>query len=987
MEEAACGQVIGNLVTPAVQYGHAIIGCLTRKYGYVSNLRENLAKLQDEETSLCDKEAYVTTMLERNKLKMEMTPECTTWLDDVQKMKKKLEELNRNPNTCFCGLCPFHSLLMLGKTVVKNTEEVIALKNRQQNLTIWMKRAPTPPIPVILKHPKKIDDVPSLNEHVETLLKWLKDDKCKRIGIWGLPGVGKTTIMENLNDKVGKTQLFDFVFFIDVSIAKSMRKLQEQLGERLQLEFQRIRQSDQRADMISKELVNKKYLLLLDGVFLENNLKDLNDVGIHENHEHGKVVFATRYRDVCRSADEEIKITRLSENDGQNLFRKIVGDIIDQPDIKPIVKVILRECGGMPQVIMLIAKKLRNVDNLALWRGVLFNLRSTSMFPMQEMEEVYKPFKMVYDQLTISQKPCLYWTIFPLDDEVHEDYLIECWKAEQFIAHAKTLGEARDQGQGILNELEDKSVLEKCSKAGHFKMPVFLQRMAVKIRDQIEEASNFLVGEGKEIHEGEWQKAQRVSLIRQNLRTLPDKPACSKILTLLLQKNPHLEKIPEFFFEYMSGLRVLDLCDTRIMSVPPSISSLINLRVLYLNNCGNLEMLPPQLKELKSLEILDLRNTRILSLPKEIAQLTGLKCLRVSFKQNCSSTNGNNGQPPVMIPSNVIASLSSLEELSIDVDFTNEIWNQIADTIAGEVAKLKLLASLCFYFPELRCFETFIENSQAWNRNNMEHEDYGLRSFRIVVGNHNIENFIGFDFFGYTAERHLRYGAGEVIPVAFSKVLKQANSLELIGHHSAKNLSIFGANNLERLRACTIEECNEIESIMDDTIATEALQKLQLINLPKLVTIYKGSIVSRSLDKITTLTLKGCPGLKRLFPQASVMVQLLRNLQDLEVEDCSKIEEIIEGGSIIEIGAFPKLKKVVLCDLPRLFHICEDASLEWPSLETMMIKTCPKLKLLPFRVGNATSLRVIECTENWWNQLVWPDDSVKERLKDLHSFT
>ena len=288
MVEAVTTRGIGNAAAPTIQYG---LGYLSRKYGYVSNLKENLVKLEKEEKNLCDKEAYVTTRLKRDEVKMEKTPECTTWLNDVQETKAKLEELrNRNQNTsrCFCGLCPFHSLLKLGKTVVKYTEEVIALYNRLQQTNIMVKRAPPPPSRVILKHPKKIDDVPSLNEHVETLLKWLKDENFKRIGIWGLPGVGKTTIMENLNDKVGQTQLFDIVLFVDVSKVKSVRKIQEQLVERLQLEAQRIRQSDQIADMISKELVDKKYLLLLDEVVSEINLKE---IGIHENHEHGKVVF------------------------------------------------------------------------------------------------------------------------------------------------------------------------------------------------------------------------------------------------------------------------------------------------------------------------------------------------------------------------------------------------------------------------------------------------------------------------------------------------------------------------------------------------------------------------------------------------------------------------------------------------------------------------------------------------------------------------
>ena len=66
---------------------------------------------------------------------------------------------------------------------------------------------------------------------------------------------------------------------------------------------------------------------------------------------------------------------------------------------------------------------------------------------------------------------------------------------------------------------------------------------------------------------------------------------------------------------------------------------------MYLNNCGELVELPPQVEKLKSLEILDLRSTGILTLPEELAQLTGLKCLRVSFKQNFGCPNHINGQP------------------------------------------------------------------------------------------------------------------------------------------------------------------------------------------------------------------------------------------------------------------------------------------------------------------------------------------------------
>ena len=237
-------------------------------------------------------------MLDRKDQIMERTSECTTWLDEVHEMKGKLQELRnkyQNISRCFCGLCPFHSLLKLGKTLVTKTEEVIASKSRVEQITIMIERAPMSVVPIIRKHPEKIDNVPSLNEHVKTLLKLLNDDNLKRIGIWGLPGVGKTTVMENLNNKVRETQLFDNVFWGTLSKGDSVRKIQLILLEQLKLEVKGIHDSDQIADMnmISEALVNKRYLLLLDEVFLEINLKE---VGIHDDHEPGAVVFAYRER-------------------------------------------------------------------------------------------------------------------------------------------------------------------------------------------------------------------------------------------------------------------------------------------------------------------------------------------------------------------------------------------------------------------------------------------------------------------------------------------------------------------------------------------------------------------------------------------------------------------------------------------------------------------------------------------------------------------
>ena len=98
--------------------------------------------------------------------------------------------------------------------------------------------------------------------------------------------------------------------------------------------------------------------------------------------------------EICRLMDDHIKIERLSNDDAKNLFRKIVGDIIDRPSYKKIADRLLKECGGMPQVIKLIADSLRNEDDPAVWRHLLSDMQSPVTEPVQEMQELYKAFKL-----------------------------------------------------------------------------------------------------------------------------------------------------------------------------------------------------------------------------------------------------------------------------------------------------------------------------------------------------------------------------------------------------------------------------------------------------------------------------------------------------------------------------------------------------------------------------------------------------------------
>jgi disease resistance protein RPS2 len=62
-------------------------------------------------------------------------------------------------------------------------------------------------------------------------------------------------------------------------------------------------------------------------------------------------------------------------------------------------------------------------------------------------------------------------------------------------------------------------------------------------------------------------------------------------------------------------------------------------------------------------------------------------------------------------------------------------------------------------------------------------------------------------------------------------------------------------------------------------------------NVPKLASIWEGPVHAGSLARLKTLILCKCPSLKMIFSNG--MIAQLSELQNLKVEECLEIEEII----------------------------------------------------------------------------------------------
>ncbi|KAF5444569.1 hypothetical protein F2P56_033693 [Juglans regia] len=163
---------------------------------------------------------------------------------------------------------------------------------------------------------------------------------------------------------------------------------------------------------------------------------------------------------------------------------------------------------------------------------------------------------------------------------------------------------------------------------------------------------------------------------------------------------------------------------------------------------------------------------------------------------------------------------------------------------------------------------------------------------------------------------------------------------------SLKNLEILNAE-----RCGSLEVIFELEGLnVEESNILNNLTVLGLQDLPKLLHIWKkGPRDIKGFNNLRLLRVGGCNSLKCLFTPS--IAKLLVKLEEIKVEDCDEMEEIIAKESGDEekrdhMIAFPQVKTLNLQFLQKLECFCNQTiSCKWPSLENMTMDGCKKLKM------------------------------------------
>lgn len=121
----------------------------------------------------------------------------------------------------------------------------------------------------------------------------LKDSKISSVGLYGMAGVGKTTLVREVSRRVLEDKLFSDEIEVIVSQTPNDEHIQQEIVNKLGLVFHE-KSNEQRANRLRQET---KFLIILDDVWKK---LDMFDVGIcFEDDQKGcKIIMTPRFDNV-----------------------------------------------------------------------------------------------------------------------------------------------------------------------------------------------------------------------------------------------------------------------------------------------------------------------------------------------------------------------------------------------------------------------------------------------------------------------------------------------------------------------------------------------------------------------------------------------------------------------------------------------------------------------------------------------------------------
>uniref|UniRef100_A0A2N9HPM3 Rx N-terminal domain-containing protein n=1 Tax=Fagus sylvatica TaxID=28930 RepID=A0A2N9HPM3_FAGSY len=478
-----------------------------------------------------------------------------------------------------------------------------------------------------------------------------ESDNLAIYAVWGMGGLGKTTLAQLVYNDLRVEKHFEMRIWVCVSDDFQITRLIKAIIESIDGRASDLSELDPLQKSLQEKLRGRKFLVVLDDVWNEDEVKwdGLKSV-LWCGAKGSKVIVTTRIEKIAlKMATLPIyHIGGLSEDDSWSLFKgRAFGKERAEKklELESIGKEIVKKCGGVPLAI----KALGSLMCLKGKKNEWLSVKESQIWDLPAGENSILPaLRLSYHHLGPHMRQCFaYCCLFPKDAKLERDNLIQLWMALDFIPSRRPL-ELYDVGLDIFNELVWRSFFQDVEEESLGYITCKMHDLMHDLAQSIMELECLSVEPGKEVKVPDrirhmsfpmyfFQNTSWNEDVRKvrSLRTCIGASSSSKKHLLFVSKQKSLRvwqflnqtrtKMP---FSSIKHVRYLNLSGSYFSVLSESITRLLNLQTLKLDDCVCLKKLPNGMKHMKKLTYLGLTNCSGLTRMSEgMGQLTCLQSL------------------------------------------------------------------------------------------------------------------------------------------------------------------------------------------------------------------------------------------------------------------------------------------------------------------------------------------------------------------------
>ncbi|XP_027118687.1 disease resistance protein RGA2-like [Coffea arabica] len=857
---------------------------------------------------------------------------------------------------------------------------------------------------------------------LSVLFKSSDENQLTVIPIVGMGGVGKTTLAQLIYNDEGVSEYFDLQMWVSVGEDFDFIKIAQAIIEQINHEAKNLSNLEVLQETLCRSILGKRFLLVLDDVWNDDSWKwSMISRGFLGAGLGSAVIITTRNMMVARLSGSipPHYLGPLDEKDSWSLFTRVAFKSIPDPEnqeLEDIGRRIVQRCGGLPLAIKSLAGLMRSKRKANEWLSFM----EENMGNLPEIENHFFPIlKLSYNHLPSHLKQCFaYCSIFPKNQRINREKLIQLWIAEGFVRSGKISRRPEDAANEYFVELLERSFFMEITK------DEFGEIQECGMHDLMHDLAQSVASVGCSIVEAEDSqdvpKELRYSSLvgKSKTSTVPESLNEATNLRTLLLLSCKFDSIPKLLLN-LACLRVLDLSQSGIRKLSAAIGNLKHLRYLNLSHT-HIKTLPETISQLRNLQTLELVECYDLhEVPRAICELTNLRNLDFQSCPLLTSLPFGIGKLkflqrlPIFLVSdkNGSADLSDLQSLELRERL--EIKNLEYVKSAADASKAKLhekvgLSSLTLSWGEdtdsvtTKILDHILENLKPPPQLKvLEIIGFKGHTFPTWLRNQDLPNLVKLSLANCSCRELPPLGDLPYLNDLSIKGMTEVHSIgdEFYGHGdsssfpSLKQLELFDMPNLSEWKCRGKDKLFRFSSVQEsssnwynqsfaclETLTVMGCSKLiNLPSLPYLKSLALWNSNEQLLGSISNLTsLSSLLVYKfRLFrePEFQQAEAGFSSVTTLTIYDCgdliSRLNEGIRGFTSLKhlhvlycdrleslppgVGYLTTLQKLSIADCQDLAYFPDTMS-NLSSLIEMKIEACPLLKSLPLGMLQLPSL-------------------------------